>query len=481
MNLSVSRSHSRPSPQPAPAPTRPWHDHQFWLRTCIVLVVCAASAILAPLAPLPTLIGLAGVVGLLAMTWQPALGLAGLIAASFIVPFEIGTGTGSSLNAPILLLPGLVAFWALDAIARRRRIRVLSSRVILAAAALSASAILAFGVGQLNWVALAQPAPITAQIGGLALFLLSTAALLLAAYQIKDSRLLQWLVWLYLAIAAYYLLRRVGPSLLRLVPVRLTEGSTDSLFYVWTAVLAGSQALFNTRLRWWLRIPLAALTALVLLVGLVLGRDWSSGWLPTLVGLVVMLWTAYPRLGVLVAIPTAIVAFYFYTDVSAALLAGNEYSLLTRVEAWHILAELISINPVTGLGPANYYWYTPLYAILGYNIEFNSHNNYVDIIAQTGLLGLAAFAWLAAEIALLAWRLRRTVAPGFERAYVYGALGGLAGMLASGMLGDWIIPFVYNIGLSGFRTSVLAWVFLGGLVALDFIQQRRHALPSPTP
>ena len=59
------------------------------------------------------------------------------------------------------------------------------------------------------------------------------------------------------------------------------------------------------------------------------------------------------------------------------------------------------------------------------------------------------------------------VPEGFAKAYVYGALGGLAGMLVAGMLGDWVLPFVYNIGFAGFRASVLGWIFLGGLVALE--------------
>jgi hypothetical protein len=35
------------------------------------------------------------------------------------------------------------------------------------------------------------------------------------------------------------------------------------------------------------------------------------------------------------------------------------------------------------------------------------------------------------------------------------------------MLGDWILPFVYNVGFSGFQASVLVWLFLGGLVAVE--------------
>ncbi len=50
--------------------------------------------------------------------------------------------------------------------------------------------------------------------------------------------------------------------------------------------------------------------------------------------------------------------------------------------------ELIKANPIIGLGFANYSHYTYLYPILGWNVSFNSHNNYMDIIAQTGFCGL---------------------------------------------------------------------------------------------
>ncbi len=41
--------------------------------------------------------------------------------------------------------------------------------------------------------------------------------------------------------------------------------------------------------------------------------------------------------------------------------------------------------------------------------EFNSHNNYVDIVAQIGLLGLAAFLWFFWEAGKLGWHLRSIV------------------------------------------------------------------------
>jgi hypothetical protein len=42
-------------------------------------------------------------------------------------------------------------------------------------------------------------------------------------------------------------------------------------------------------------------------------------------------------------------------------------------------------------------------------------------------------------------------------------------MLASGMLADWFLPFVYNITLSGMRDAVPAWIFVGASLSLHQI------------
>jgi O-antigen ligase len=156
-------------------------------------------------------------------------------------------------------------------------------------------------------------------------------------------------------------------------------------------------------------------------------------------------------------------------DLLGPIIAGDQYSIDTRGMAWEIvLNQVLPASPIIGLGPGNYYHYTSLYAILGYNVKFSSHNQYIDILAQMGVLGLILFGWLMAAIGRVAWSLRQRVS-GFSRGYVFGCLAGLAATLASCMLGDWLLPFVYNIGLAGFRASMVAWMFLGGLAAVDFM------------
>jgi hypothetical protein len=160
--------------------------------------------------------------------------------------------------------------------------------------------------------------------------------------------------------------------------------------------------------------------------------------------------------------------------LKAGVVSSEDYSVSTRLDAWLILAQIIKFSPILGLGFANYYWYTPLFPIRGYAVSFNSHNNYVDIVAQTGLVGLVFFLWFLWEVGRLGWRLRERVPEGFAQAYVYGTLGGLVGTVVIGMFGDWVLPFFYNVGLIGFRTSMLSWLFLGGLVSLKQIVKSQN-------
>jgi O-antigen ligase len=135
-------------------------------------------------------------------------------------------------------------------------------------------------------------------------------------------------------------------------------------------------------------------------------------------------------------------------------------------------------NPITGLGPAAYRSYARMKPLaygraLWVAPTVNSHNNYVDLFSQVGLVGLGIFLWFAIEVTALGFRLRSRSARrpewsrGFVAGYVNGMLAAWAGSLALMLFADYILPFVYNIGFPGFQASVLVWLYLGGLVSLD--------------
>ncbi len=302
------------------------------------------------------------------------------------------------------------------------------------------------------------------QIAQLALFLLSAGAFVLAAHLLVELRWLQRLTWLFLIIGGIYVAAQIIPSIWHSIMPLLPMGASGSLFWTWLVAMAFSQGLANRKLSMRWRVVLLGFTLAVFFLAIGRNYDWKSGWIPPLFAAAIIFVLCYPRIGLVIAIGS----IPYFLKLSARLISSDQYSYDTRLAAWQIvLNQIVSVSPLLGLGPANYRFYTSLFPILGYYTAFNSHNNYVDIIAQTGFLGLIFFLWFAWEVGRLGWRLRKQVPEGFAKAYAIGALGGLGGMLLAGMLGDWVIPFVYNVGLNGFRASVIGWIFLGGLVAID--------------
>ena len=105
-------------------------------------------------------------------------------------------------------------------------------------------------------------------------------------------------------------------------------------------------------------------------------------------------------------------------------------------------------------------------------MSFNSHSQYVDLIAQVGILGLVCFLWIFFEVGHLAWTLKDCLPDGFARSYSYSVLAGIVGTLVAAFLVDWVLPFVYNIGFNGFRASILPWIFFGGLIGIEQVYQK---------
>jgi hypothetical protein len=237
------------------------------------------------------------------------------------------------------------------------------------------------------------------------------------------------------------------------------------MFWMWMVTLPLSQAIYNNHLTLRAKAVLYGIVALTFYVALVQQNDWKSGWVPAgLVAAVLVGWKF--RKVVPFFIPfVAAVAIYLAQD----LISTDEYSWGTRVDAWLVVLDISRVSPIIGLGFANYYWYAEVFTIRGYRIRFNSHSQFVDIVAQTGILGLICFLWIFFEIGRLAYRLMNQLPEGFAKAYAYGIFASVFGAMMAAFLVDWLLPFAYNIGLDGVRASVLPWIFFGGLISLEQI------------
>lgn len=457
-------------------------------RWLVVLAVLAFSALLAYRAPggravyLLIALGPALVAAFFLLRRLP-LGLLLVIIGGLLIPLEIGTGTGTALNPVILMLPVVAGLWVLNMAMRRETQRLRDYRVVILLVVFMAVVFLAFVVGQLPWIDL-PGAGLAAQIGGLMVFFLSGLAFLLAAH-LLDEKWLARLVHTFIIIGVIYLLARlvqpVGDVLLRL----FTTGAVGSVFWTWLVALSAGLALFHRSLSPGRRLALLAVTVVALGVAIGYNRVWASGWVPPLIALLLLVWLRFPRWGWLPVL-AGVGIFITRLDRIWSLTTSND-SWLARQQAWQIVLDTTRINPLLGLGPSNYYYYVQQADISGWggnwNVAFSSHNNWVDLIAQTGLLGTALFAVFCVAVGGVGLRLYNNLPDGFARGYAAACLAGLVGTLASGMLGDWFLPFVYNVGLAGMRSSILFWIFMGGLLALEkFLPPRdahesEHSLP----
>lgn len=423
-----------------------------------------------------------GLAGCLVVLRYPQLGIAGLLFGALVVPFAIGTGTQTQLPFSFIAIPMLWGLWFVGNIYYRRSVTPLSSRVTIALLGLVATATISLASGYLPWNAFAQLAPVRAQLGGWGLFAFSAGALLLTGLQIDTTRWLKFLVIGFLAISCVYILGRAVPQISRIREL-VVDGATGSVFWIWVIALSTGQLFFNHQLSFRLKLVLAAIIFAIFYVSLAdpTARSWASGWAPALAVLGILVTLRWPRVTILIASLCAVAAIINFRLISNFLLSGdNAYSLLTRRAALDILLTIIKSDPWLGIGPSNYYYYTPLYPILGWYVSFNSHNQYVDILAQVGVIGMFFFLWTFAELNILAARLIDKVRDdGFVLGYIYACIAGSVGMLICGMLGDWVIPFVYNVGVAGFRASVIGWIFLGGLLSIRWIYSARlQASPS---
>jgi hypothetical protein len=395
---------------------------------------------------------------------SPVLGMTALVATAVAFPFEFRGPSGVMMSSSLPLATALCGAWLIRVVAIRRSPGIDRSRVVYAVLVFMAVALMSFAVGLFPLFPSAAPLP--AQVAELSLFLLSGCLFLAVGHQITAVAQLRWLTWTFVAAGTITCILQMVPGLVFVARWTTRPGSVGSLFWTWLVAVTLAQALFNRSLGGPARLALLGVTALVLGHGVFQVRSWASGWIPPVVALGAILFLRLPRLSVSLGLLAAPVALFASTYFADALLADEQYSLMTRQEAWRVLWQLVERSPLVGTGPANYYYYTENFPLLGWYVRFISHNNYQDLLIQTGFLGLLAFAWFAFEAGWLALRLYVRAPVGFPKAYVAGAFGGLAGSLVAGMLGDWIIPFYYNAGILGFRSSLLFWVFLGGMLAV---------------
>jgi hypothetical protein len=427
------------------------------------------------------LILLVGAMGMVVLLQQPALGLVAIAGLSFTLPLEFGTGSEVALTPPVLLIPGVALAWLVHGM-QGRSLRLPASRTILPLFLFVGSGLFSLLAGTVYWDPAVPRADnlVMVQLAQWAIFILSAVIFLLAGILGQRPSWLGRATWVFLILGGVVVLESYVPWLHYLLGWSDPSRAKSGVFWAWLGALAAGQLAFNRRLGPFAKLALAALLVATTYVVLFLWNDWLSGWGPFVVAVLMVAWLRVwrysHRAGVIIVLAGVALAVVFFPILFAH--AGGEQEVQVswggRLALYRAVLDLAKDHPILGLGPAAYrhYGYThSLWMGVGKafyrSVWLSSHNNYIDIYAQVGLVGLGLFLWFLVELGLLGWRLTTCFRGNFADGYVYGVFGGLIGSLVAMLLVDWFLPYVYNVGFRGFRTSALAWMFLGGLVALE--------------
>lgn len=457
-----------------------------WVTGLVVLAVLAAAAFLGLRANVLWLALLITGIAAAIVLQHPALGLMGMVLLALVVPVSVGTGTEVSLNLVTLAVPALLVLWILTML-RRGEVRLAPSRTTLPLALFLLAGLVSLLIGIATWDPLVprEDSFTLVQLAQWSIFAFSAGAFWLTGNLIRSQHELRRLTVTFLVIAGCVVIVRMIPGTAGLVDRVTTIAFIRASLWVLISGIAAGQLFFNRQLSMPWRIFLAAVLAGVVVYGFRDQQEATSNWVGIGAVLGLLIWLRFPRLRwpllvILVLLTIAGVLFpslYNFAGGDAEWRGSGE----SRLVLINRVLDVTMRNPITGLGPAAYRRYAaldplPLGRAFWVEPHVSSHNNYVDLFSQTGLIGLALFIWFVVELAWLGRRLHRHYTTGFAAGYVNGMLATGLGALVIMLLADWILPFVYNIGFPGFQASVLVWLFMGGLVALE---QMMHSANEP--
>ena len=456
-----------------------WLTRIPWLvRAVVILGLLAADVLVGLLAvrgnhntiPLLILVAAATVLGL-ALLYRIGRFEFGILlippAAGLLNFVTVPTGTQSRIVISMVVAFALVALWILQWIAVEKRVKLRPSAINAPVLVFIAISLVSYGWSNI----LRDPLVIVpgsfrvVQLAALAVNISLPFLLLMVSNKICEMAWLRWLNWIVVGLGTL----AVISFLLQLPSSALISNGARGVFPAWIGALVCGQALFNSKLARWQRAGLLALLAALIYYYFIMIPDWFSGWFPLGVGLGVVIFIRSKKL-FLVACVAGAVFIAFRPDVITQNVVGQAQSKgdFERLSLWRNNLDLVVQHPILGVGPAGY---APYYMTYHPEDARSTHNNYFDVLAQTGVLGLLAFVWLQATLLRIGRDNCRRVADrhDFAEAFAAATLAGCVAAFAAMMLGDWVLPFAYNQTITGFDNASLTWILLGAAVSLHHI------------
>jgi O-antigen ligase len=403
-------------------------------------------------------------------------GIVLIIISAGIIRFHIPVTQWSVIVTSLIVSLGIVGVWIMQMVIHDKKIQLKASPINKPVLSFIAVNIISYIWG----IVFRDPLVVTwnsfpiVQLAALTVNILLPILTLLVSNKLLEVKWLKWITGFIIAFGT-------GAVILRLLKIYIPDSwliaiHDGGLFSAWVCVLAYGMALFNEKLSWLIRVFLLALVGAWVYYSFVLATSWISGWLPTAIACAVITFLRSKRLFICATIIGSIyflVNFNFYWE-NIVMAEEEEGSGTGRIGLWERNLNHIVKHPFFGMGPAGYAVYNMSYHP---DDARSTHNNYFDIAAQMGLIGLGVFLWMFIGFIRTGNKIRRRLLGDrdFEEAFVNASIGGIIGALVAMMLGDWVLPFAYNQGIAGFDNALYTWVFIGCMVSLYHgVNARKH-------
>jgi hypothetical protein len=396
--------------------------------------------------------------------WMPIL----ILVFAAFVPVKIPTGTGSNIVDSLAVCSVFVAIWVVRMLVIDKRIRFINGKVTKPLLGFIAATIISIPWSKIfmDDVVRSYGDFSKVQLASAVVMIMLPGAFLLVANNVKKENHLKIMVWLLILAGFLGLVRNYAN-----LPLPINY---KGLVPMWVVALAYGLALFDEKLPKIVRGLLIVYTGLWVVWGFVLNISWVAGWFPVflVIGIITLL-RSWKLTLVFVLIGLLIFAFSADYYLNKVIADERTESGETRMGAWQVSLRVAKYHWLFGTGPAGY---TAYYMTYYPEDAMATHNNYLDILAQTGVVGLVFYLIFFFSVALLGLRLslklrnERSFLSALTMAVFAGTIGGIVMM----GFGDWIVPFAYTQSIEGFDFIVHSWLFMGMIVVIEQMVNNRE-------
>jgi O-antigen ligase len=154
---------------------------------------------------------------------------------------------------------------------------------------------------------------------------------------------------------------------------------------------------------------------------------------------------------------TGFLAYTRFEDVRGMPINDANYAVLERMAHWQAALAMWRDNFWLGVGFGCYELAYADYALINWPIALgHAHNYYLNLLAETGVLGLLTYLGLFGVVLVRLWRTTR-VERGWRRGLALGLLGAITHLLVHSLVDNLLVNNVHLF--LGVLFALAAWLF----------------------